>query len=714
MLLRDSPASVLSLISVGAGLSDGWRYAGYGCTDCNFADRMRRRAGSNSSVYSALVPWGQWKLESSLPFSGITVLDAWVKGSVISNGALFLEDTFNMRTSKLLTLDIAQHGDAKVLAGPDSQGWYHVQVNFAALSLGTTLGSLLPSMWNRICILDKSGTGYVLQMDTAFLYSTMASAIPMASGDSEDPVAPFPCVGNKCAQLPQASRTAAAMEADSLVPLYDSFTDYSVQSDQPFDASTSFIMRLKPNVTLEQLDAICSELEDALVTSRFSGLCLTSDYQATVQEEADPADPVSWSFQPITVQSEADLLAMRKTLGSLVQYFERDSDAALDYIPEATIQLPDGLAMAAAVQTPWGLDRIDQPWLPLNGVFAPGLDGSGVHVYILDTGLRTTHIDFAGRVGQCVSFTTGYGVASLDGSANADCAPEDLGCLTATISEAQEPSNSTAVTEFTAAWDGHGHGTHVSGTAVGTTYGVAKRATIHAVKTMGDEGTGSYSNIIAGMNWVIDHVKRNGWRGVVNMSLGGPRSVALNDATQQLIDAGIPVVTAAGNKYGADACTQSPASNPQAIAVASTTQQDTVSSFSNLGPCVDIFAPGTSILSAGITSDVASAIMSGTSMASPHTAGVVALLLQAYPRATVADLSRRLVAASQQITFASNTAPQFLQAQRSRIAPGYSGASPTPGPLPSAPPPPAASNGTAAPAPLVPVLPGSKLIPGYS
>ncbi|PRW33667.1 serine protease [Chlorella sorokiniana] len=118
------------------------------------------------------------------------------------------------------------------------------------------------------------------------------------------------------------------------------------------------------------------------------------------------------------------------------------------------------------------------------------------------------------------------------------------------------------------------------------------QATIHAVKTMGDDGSGSYSNIIAGMNWVVQHVRKNGWRGVVNMSLGGsfpapscfgPRSTALNDAAQQLINAGIPVVTSAGNKYGADACTQSPASNPQSIAVASSDQKDALSSFSNVG-----------------------------------------------------------------------------------------------------------------------------------
>ncbi|PSC70000.1 serine protease [Micractinium conductrix] len=704
---------LLSLIHLpGGGLSSGWRFAGYGCVDCNFNDRLRRRNTSTSSIYSQLVPWGQWRVEADLPFTGNSVLDAWVKGSVLSSGGLFLENTVERRHSKWLTLDGADRGDAKVLAGPDADGWYHIQVNFLKLTdtSGTKLSGL-PSMWNRICILDKSGTGFTLQLDTAFLYSSDAFFQTTSDGEA-DPSAPFPCVGKLCDERP-SSNTVSAENLSPLVPLYDADEDFSVQgdADQQIDATAGFIMRLKPNVTVEELDRICAELATTEGPSRFNGTCITDEHTARAQVDADPQAHLEWSFQSFAVESEADLLAMRRTLGSAVQYFERDRSATVDFIPDATIELPEVAAasidaVGGSTQA-WGLDRIDQAALPLDGKYAPGdLDGKGAHIYVLDTGVRNTHQEFVGRLGESVSFTSGVAVQAELSEAPAaaavpqgGCNPDDLDYMTATIGGGDAGEDVAAV-EASAVWDGHGHGTHVSSTCVGASYGVAKRATLHAVKTMGDDGSGSYSNIIAGMNWVLQHVKKNGWRGVVNMSLGGPRSTALNDAAQQLISAGIPVVTSAGNKYGADACSQSPASNPQAIAVASSTQQDTISPFSNIGSCVDIFAPGSAILSAGIASDSAATVMSGTSMASPHTAGIVALLLQAYPTASVAEISRRLAEASQKITFETKTAPRFLQASQTRLAPGW--AVPNPSPPPPSPKPTASPIASPSPSPPFP------------
>ncbi len=247
----------------------------------------------------------------------------------------------------------------------------------------------------------------------------------------------------------------------------------------------------------------------------------------------------------------------------------------------------------------WGLDRIDQKALPLNSTYSYSQTGTGTTAYIVDTGILSTHQEFSGRV------LNGY-TAISDGNGTTDC---------------------------------NGHGTHVAGTVGGTTYGVAKNVKLVPVRILGCDGSGASSNVIAGLDWIL----KNGSKpAVVNMSLGGAASSSLDSAVENLYNNGYVMVVAAGNS-NTDACTSSPARTSNAITVAATDNTDTRASYSNYGSCVDIFAPGSQINSSWIGSNTATKVLNGTSMATPHVAGVVAELFQSTPTATPQTITSNLL-----------------------------------------------------------------------
>lgn len=293
---------------------------------------------------------------------------------------------------------------------------------------------------------------------------------------------------------------------------------------------------------------------------------------------------------------------------------------ALRRNPQVSFIEPDQEMWLTDTQSPatWGLDRIDQRSLPLNNQYTYQYSGAGVHVYVIDTGLRADHVEFTGRVGNGWSYIA-------DGNGTNDC---------------------------------HSHGTHVAGTVLGTTWGVAKAAIVHPVRVFSCSGTPTTTSVIAG----VDGVTANAIRpAVANMSLGGPPSTSLDNAVRNSIASRITYVVSAGND-NTSACNQSPARVAEAITVASTTSTDARSSFSNYGSCVDIFAPGSSITSAGIASPTASAVKSGTSMAAPHVAGVAAHYLQLNPAGTAAQAQSWIIsnATTGKVTSAGTGSPNRL------------------------------------------------------
>lgn len=316
-----------------------------------------------------------------------------------------------------------------------------------------------------------------------------------------------------------------------------------------------------------------------------------------------------------------------------------DSQARmLESLPGVERVEPDSWMTASGTLTQqnatWGLDRVDQATLPLDSQFTyPELAGQGVNVYVLDTGVLSTHVDFEGRASG-MNFHDDSGLAGL--SPGLPIVGDLLNLLLGGLLPFESEESISAYS----AEDCNGHGTHVASTAAGEEFGVAKESNIIGLRVLGCNGSGATSAIIEALDWMAENAEKPA---VANMSLGGSSSQTLDEAVQAVVARGIPVVVAAGNS-NADACSGSPNRVPEAVTVGATDNRDRRSSFSNHGSCVDIMAPGTDITAAWYTGDTDTNTISGTSMASPHVAGAVALMLGQNPSLSPEQVDQALKA----------------------------------------------------------------------
>src|SRR5437868_3558449 len=342
------------------------------------------------------------------------------------------------------------------------------------------------------------------------------------------------------------------------------------------------------------------------------GVPIPGDYIITLRDNVANVDAVAASISGLH-KGALKHLYKSALKGFAIHNITEAAAAAIASDPRVARVEADQVMTVVGTEDPatWGIDRVDQNALPLDNTYNYANDGSNVTVYIIDTGINFAHVDFGGRASKGIDEVT------IGGSA-ADC---------------------------------NGHGTHVSGTVGGTTYGVAKNVNLVAVRVLNCQGSGTTSGVVAGIDWVTAN---RVLPAAANMSLGGGLSTTLNQAVARAVASGVTFAVAAGNS-SASACNSSPSSEPSAITVGATDINDGFAYFSNFGSCVDINAPGVSITSDWYGSNTATNTISGTSMATPHVTGAAALYLSANPSGKPADVASALT--SNATTAAINSVP---------------------------------------------------------